>query len=71
MIRTLNSSLDKFVSKIYDASNQLEVTKENFSLLDLKDKLFPNRSKSGFLNLFDKVIQSIEKSSNMDTHTVL
>ncbi len=59
-IRTLNSRLDKFVSKIYDASNQLEATKENFSLLDLKDKLFPNRSKTSFLNIFDKVIQSIE-----------
>ena len=59
-IRTLNSRLDKFVSKIYDASNQLEATKENFSLLDLKEKLFPNRSKTSFLNIFDKVIQSIE-----------
>jgi hypothetical protein len=44
-IRTLNSKLDKFVSKIYDASNQFEATKENFSLLNLKEKLFPNRSK--------------------------
>jgi len=59
-VRIINSRLDKFVSKIYDASNQLEATKENFSLLDLKEKLFPNRSKTSFLNIFDKVIQSIE-----------
>ncbi len=63
-IRILNNLLDKFVSKIYDVYNQLEATTEEFDIFFLKEKLTGIKLQNNILEIFDKVISSIESKLN-------
>jgi integrase len=59
-VRIINNRLEKFVSRIFDLYNQLEAKGENFDISHLKDKLIGIKPKNGLLDVFNKVIISIE-----------
>ena len=60
-IRILNNRLLKFVSGIYDIYNQLEAGRDNFNVYTIKEKITGISSKDYFIELFESIIDSIEK----------
>jgi integrase len=63
-VRILNNRLEKFVSRIYDLYNQLEALGDEFDIFHLKDKLTGIKPQNGLLDVFNKVIISIESKLN-------
>lgn len=63
-IKTLNTRLDKFVTKINDVYNQLESNGEAFDIISIKEKLIDVKPQNNILEIFDKVISSIELKLN-------
>lgn len=63
-VKILNNLLDKVISKIFDVYNQLEATGEEFNIFYLKEKLTGTKPQNGILEIFDKVISSIESKLN-------
>ena len=60
-VRILNNRLLKFVSGIYDIYNQLEAGRDDFDIYTIKEKITGTSSKDYFIELFESVIDSIEK----------
>ena len=60
-IRILNNRLLKFVSGIYDIYNQLEAGRDDFDIYTIKERITGTSSKDYFIELFEAVIESIEK----------
>lgn len=63
-VKILNNRLNKFTSKLYDIYNQLEATGEEFDIYTFKEKIVGKRSQYYFLDIFDKIVSSIEKKIN-------
>lgn len=63
-IKTLNNRLDKFVTNINDVYNQLESRGDAFDIISIKEKLTDVKPHNNLLQVFDKVISSIESKLN-------
>lgn len=63
-IKTLNNRLDKFVTNIYDVYNQLESKGDSFDIFSIKARLTDVKPQNSLLQVFDKVISSIELKLN-------
>lgn len=63
-VRVVNNKLDKIVTKIYDAYNQLESTGGDFDIFHLKQKLTGAKPQNGFIEIFEKVVSSLESKLN-------
>ena len=60
-IRIMNNRLSKFISNINDVFNQLEAGREEFDVYSIKERLTGTKSQDYFIELFEKIITSIEK----------
>ncbi len=63
-IKTLNNRLDKFVTNINDVYNQLESRGDAFDIFSIKARLTDVKPQNSLLQVFDKVISSIESKLN-------
>lgn len=63
-IKTLNIRLDKFVTNINDVYNQLESKGDSFDIFSIKARLTDVKPQNSLLQVFDKVISSIELKLN-------
>ena len=57
----LNNRLKKFISKLYDIYNQLEALGDEFDIYTFKEKLVGKHSQHYLLDIFEKIVNSIEK----------
>lgn len=63
---TLNKRLAKFTTKIQDAFNVLASIKEDFTVLELRDKVLGRRKILGLMEVFNYTVKDVESKVGID-----
>lgn len=63
---TLNKRLDKLTTKIQDAFNVLASTKDDFTVLELRDKVLGRRKIVGLMEVFNYTVKDVEAKVGID-----
>ncbi|WP_159517988.1 site-specific integrase [Sunxiuqinia indica] len=64
--KTLNKRLDKLATKIQDAFNVLDSTMDEFTIIDLKDKVLGRRKSTGLMDIFNYTVRDVESKVGVD-----
>lgn len=64
--KTLNKRLDKLTTKIQDAYNVLESTTDEFTIIDLRDKVIGRRKIVGLMEIFNYTVKDVESKVGID-----
>lgn len=64
--KTLNKRLEKLTTKIQDAFNVLDSTMDEFTIMDLKDKVIGHRKTTGLMDVFNYTVRGVESKVGVD-----
>ncbi|WP_430973815.1 tyrosine-type recombinase/integrase [Sunxiuqinia rutila] len=64
--KTLNKRLDKLMTKVQDAFNVLDSTVDEFTIIDLKEKILGHRKTTGLMDVFNYTVRDVESKVGVD-----